>query len=118
MPNLRDIWASNMRTLMRREGINGVELGKKSGKGQKTVSNVVSPTSSIAPTLTTVEQLLKPFRIEPWTTFIPDMPESRDALQDLNNLMRIYLSLDANGRAMVLRAAELEARYREVQSGQ
>lgn len=86
------------------------ELAAKSGVSQKKINNVLNNTQDTGSGI--CDQLARPFGLVGWQLMVKDLPEAvlRDG-HTLRSLVENYISSSSEGRLMIDRVAEREAKY-------
>ena len=102
--------AANVRTLMAAVGWSQVELSRRSGVAQRTISNLLRPETG-STTVETVTALAGAFGVEPWALLVPGLPPDVAQSPALRILIDNYLHAGPQGRRALDRIGELEAAH-------
>lgn len=107
-PATRETLALNLALLMRRAGVNQVELAKKSGVSQRQISNILRRETGCS--IEHADALARAFGLQGWHLIMPtltaDIASGAIAL-----LIERYAAASEDGRRAIDRVAELESRY-------
>lgn len=113
-PSTKEVFANNLRHLMRLTGWTQTELAKHSGISQKSISNILS--GSQAPTIETAESLAQAFGLEGWHLIMPGLPSDLVSSPSIEKLMKNFASASTEGRKMISIIAEREAAYHDLEN--
>jgi DNA-binding Xre family transcriptional regulator len=105
--SLGEIIADNVQRLMDARGWSESMLAQETSLAKKTVNNLINVRHDIK--ISTIEAVARALKIQPWELLMRGAPiTDRDAL---GNLVDRYSKSSAEGREMILKIAEREARY-------
>ena len=107
------VLADNLRALMERTGDTQMDVAKRGGLAQRSVSNVLSygTTHETSPTLRTVDGLANAFKLKSYLLFIPRLHVDLALSGELEELLVSYLHASPEGRQNIKRIAQGEARF-------
>jgi transcriptional regulator with XRE-family HTH domain len=113
------ILADNLRRLMEHTGDTQLDVAKRGGLAQRSVSNVLSygTTHETSPTIRTVDGLATAFKLDAWHLFFPQVPVELALSRELDDLLVSYLHASPEGRQNIKRIAEGEARFASIKTG-
>lgn len=105
--------ADNLRRLMDHHDLSQLQLSKKSGVGQSTLSNLldVSRHLEINPRLSTLQQLADFFQLPVWQLLVPNQPLELLLDSRIGKVIENYVAAGAMGRQSIERVADSEVRY-------
>ena len=107
-----EIIAFNVQRLMKISGdLSQMELAKKTGISQRTISNVLKPGSIGSVTIGTIEKIAQYFKIEPYHLLIPNLPVDELQTNRLESVIQNYALSSTDSRKNILRIAENESKY-------
>lgn len=109
-PNPRDSLASNLRHLMAAQRWNQVDVAKRSGVNQKTISNILNGRNT--PTLDKLDMIAAAFGLNAWHLILPDLPAELVNGGTIERLFANYLASGQKGREYIDHVAEREATYK------
>lgn len=110
----RDIAAKNIAMLMQRDGLTQMELAKRAGVSQKTISNMLNPGQGVnSPRLDNVTAVAQALGLELWQLLLPQIPDDAREIRALSTVVENYLFCSSEGRANISRVAELERTFAE-----
>lgn len=104
--------SSNLRQLMAHYGHNQKALGRKSGVGQTTVSNLCNPERGHSPKMATVDAIAEVYGLKGWQLLVPDQPLDVLLSQSLDRVVMSYVQISSDGRQYIEHVAERETTYR------
>lgn len=105
---LRKTLARRLGDLMDEKNIKQEATRELTGVAQKTISNTKNELT--AASIDTLESLATGFKIPAWTLLVDDVRSIKQA-QEMDHLLRLYLSSNDVGRSQIIRTAEAESRY-------
>jgi transcriptional regulator with XRE-family HTH domain len=105
----KTVLARNLRYLMGDRGWDQVDLAKKSGVSQKTVSNILGEIK--VPTLDTVDKLASAFGLNLWHLILPTLVEDLKSPTSIRELYAAFSTSNDQGRQFILSVAEREAKF-------
>lgn len=111
MKSSHEIIAINIKRLMTHYKLTQVELSKKTGVSQKTISNMINPGSVGGITTQSLEKVSEYFKIEPYHLMISDFPIEELTSTRIDRIIEFYVKASAAGRENINRIAETEAHY-------
>lgn len=105
--------AENLDKLMKHHGLSQKDVEGRSGVSQRTISNILNADADprYSPTIHIIEKLAASFSLPAWQLQIPDLPIEVLTSHNLAKIVDAYSTIDQNGRDMVSRISEAEARY-------
>jgi len=102
--------ASNIKRLRKLHGWSQVELFKRSGVAQRTISNLEwldhPEKEDYSPTLENLEKIAIAFGVEAWQLMLPNVPETLLDSKRLGKMVQSFLEVDEATRADLTRNAE------------
>lgn len=101
--------SQNLKHLMELSGWNVEEVAKRSGVSKRMVSYVISMERKAS--ITIAEDLAKAFNLEGWHLIMPNLPRDLEQSKALRRLIDDYIGSDNEGRDMISKVAEREAKY-------
>ena len=113
-----DALADNVRGLMAHHGLTQLTLAKKSGVGQATLSGLLSEEPGAPkrnPRADTIDKLAECFDLPAWLLGVPDVPLALLLGGELQSVLTNVVAAPAEGRQTIVRLAEAEVRYSEMQ---
>lgn len=108
--NTRKILANNVKRLRMARGMNQMDLGKRAGLGQTTISSIEHPEGK-SPSLETIASLANALEIPEWALLLDDDHPDAHKFSEIGHLVNTYTRLPEEGREQVTRVAEAESRY-------
>lgn len=108
-PSTKEVFANNLRHLMKLADLNQTELAKKAGVSQKSISNILS--GGQAPTIETAEKLAEPFGLKGWHLIMSGLPDDLISSPSIERLFSSYTNASSEGRKLIDMVAEREAKY-------
>ncbi len=114
------ILADNLRRLMDAGGDSQMEVAKRGGLAQRSVSNVLTygVKHDTSPTVRTVDGLARAFKLHTWLLFLPHLSVELAKSGELEDLLTAYLHSSDEGRRNIKRIADGEARFHSIKTGQ
>ena len=109
-PDPRDTLSTNLKALTSLRGYDQVQLAKRSGVNQKTISNILNTRN--APNLDKLELIAKAFGLNAWHLIIPGLPAELVGGGSIDRLFQNYAASDQKGRDYIDHVAEREATYK------
>lgn len=106
----RKTLAYNVKRLRMARGMNQMDLGKKAGLGQTTISSIEHPEGK-SPSLETITSLAIALEIPEWALLLDDDQPDARKFNKIGHLVTTYTRLPEEGRDQVNRIAEAESRY-------
>jgi transcriptional regulator with XRE-family HTH domain len=107
--------AQRVRRLRERAGWSQVDLARRAGVSQKTISNIENEGGVGRTTvrLESLEQVAHAFRLEVWQLLLPDkeVPDDVISSPSISRLVQVYTSTDAAGRQDIERISEIVGKY-------
>lgn len=94
----REILAANIRLLIAADSLSQDQLAKKSGLGQRTISNLIRPETGHMPRIDVIERLADALRVEAWRLLLPDMTVELLRGNGLAEVVHSYVEADERGR--------------------
>lgn len=111
-PSTRETIARNLRMLMESSNppLNQVELAKRAGVAQKSVSNMLDPSRPgvSAGTLDKLERVAAAFGLTAWHLLIPTLPEDLKECHRISDLVADYIVTPKTSRDLIYHTAERE----------
>lgn len=103
--------AKNLEKLMSYRRLTQVELAKKTGVSQRTISNMLNPGSVGSITTGSLEKVSEYFKIEPYHLLIEDLPIEVLISSTIEKVINYYAKSSEEGRENINRIAEMAANY-------
>ncbi|MBU2805880.1 helix-turn-helix transcriptional regulator [Acidithiobacillus ferridurans] len=102
--------------LMRVNDLSQVDLAKKAGVSQRTISNILNPDvdPAYSPTLNNIEKIAISLKIKVWHLLLPNIPPELLTSRTIEKVVENYTQIDESGRNEINRVAEAEVRYHQV----
>ena len=108
--NPRDSLANNLRLLMAAREWNQVDLAKRSGVNQKTISNILNGRNT--PTLDKLDLIASAFGLNAWHLILPNLSSELVNGGTIERLFQNFMASDQKGREYINHVAEREATYK------
>lgn len=105
----KTVLARNLRYLMGDRGWDQVDLAKKSGVSQKTVSNILNEMK--VPGLDTVDKLAGAFGLNLWQLIMPGLVDDLRSPTSIREVYEAFRKTNDKGKEFILSVAEREAEY-------
>lgn len=106
----RESLSINLRHLMATREWNQVQLAKRSGVNQKTISNILNGRNT--PTLDILDQIAAAFGLNVWHLILPDLPADLVNGGTIERLFENFIASGEKGREYINHVAEREAKYK------
>jgi transcriptional regulator with XRE-family HTH domain len=101
--------ADNVKRLMDHHQLTQTSLAKKAGVSQRNVSNLIKAESPHSPTLKTVEDIAKVFKLQTWHLLLPGAPIDLLINTCIEKVVFNYATASKEGRDMINRVSDREA---------
>lgn len=105
----RDNLVGNLQWLMTTTGWNQVEVAKRSGVSQKSISKILR--REMVPTIELADKLAAAFGLSGWHIIMPDLPRDLVGSTSLERLFKDFISSDQAGRELIQHVAAREAKH-------
>lgn len=105
----RDNLVSNLKWLMETMGWNQVDVSKRSGVSQKSISKILR--SEMVPTIELADKLAAAFGLSGWHLIMPDLPRDLIGSTSLEKLFKDFILSDDAGRELIQHVAAREAKH-------
>lgn len=112
----RDIVIANTRMLMELAGDSEHSLGRKIGKRQSSISNMLSGRHRIS--LEMAELVANAYGLEGWHLLLKDLPRDLRESKTISRLFHDYLHSSPKGRELINMVADREAHYGRDSNGE
>lgn len=114
-PGTRETLARNMHFLMERGDLKQTALAKKSGVGQRTISNMLNPDGP-SPALSSVTAVANAFGLTEWDLIRPNLISEIESNVNIKDLMEAFEQATPEGKQHIIRIAEREAEYQSTKN--
>lgn len=101
--------SANLRHLMGVYGYTQEQLVKKSGVSRRTIGSALKGEN--ATSIKVAESLAEAFGLEGWHLIMPNLPKDIEETKHLNELVTNYVTASHEGKEMIDKVAEREAKY-------
>lgn len=107
--------ANNVRRLMKYHGDNQMELSKKSGIAQKTISNIINQRAKGGPNFDAVSAIAQAYELETWQLIKGDLPDDLLCNRVLEKLIENFVNSDETTRKAIMAVSEISAPHSQEQ---
>ena len=99
----------NLKHLMLMYGYTQEQLVKRSGVSRRTIGSALKGEN--ATSIEKAEKLANAFGLEGWHLIMPNLPRDIEETKHLSDLVKNYIASSNDGKEMIERVAEREAKY-------
>lgn len=105
-----DLLASNLRMLMKKNKLSRSALAKRCGVSPRHLAYILASEKSA--TIDVLERIARVFGLECWQLISRDLTDSQSVNSQVSKVIHEYVQATEDGRELILKIAEREAKYR------